>query len=64
MVAVGKGVFYHYLLFVSETETETLPPVDCLQNVPKSKWIYSKNLGYHQAFQFQSKSEDKSPDRA
>ena len=26
------------------------PPTNCLQEVPNSKWIFNKNLGYHQAF--------------
>ena len=30
------------------------PPAQCLQNVTNSKWIYSKELGYFQAFQFKN----------
>ena len=29
----------------------SLPPTDCLQGVPNSKWIFNSNLGYYQAFQ-------------
>ena len=27
-----------------------MPPVDCLQSIPNSQWIYSEELGYFQAF--------------
>ena len=31
--------------------TFSTPPLECLQNVTKSQWIYSEDLGYFQAFQ-------------
>ena len=26
------------------------PPVDCLQEIPNSRWIFNDQLGYYQAF--------------
>ena len=30
--------------------TYTTPPIDCLENVPNSQWIYSQELGYYRGF--------------
>ena len=42
----------------------SIPPNDCLKNVPNSQWIYSEDLGYFQAFLKNTNShKDSSPHR-
>ena len=29
------------------------PPLDCIQDVPASKWVFNHKLGYYQAYKYE-----------